>query len=415
MSRSWIGILVIIIAGATGLAMPAFAQPTQGVAPPSGQPGATFTVTAGGLTPGEQVGSWLQPPTGRALDATPYLVADAQGFVSWQWSSPASAQSGAWQAVSQGRVSRKLVALTFTVTGANAPAAVQQRERVTVQPQRAAPGATLVFTLAGYERNEEVGYWPTQPDGVADTSRRKPIIVAGDGRAELHWEVPERAVGGAWVMTFRGRATQREVRVPFEVIDAAPVTPASVDPQLGAPGTSFTFQAYGFRPIERLDTWLERPDGTLQRGPTGARANGDGLVVWRWTAPGDAPGGPWTMVARGQDSERTERIGFTLERTAPGPTAMASVAPERGGYGSTFTFSAAGFRPGERVGYWLNLPDGTIVRFTDELGADDDGRVTWTYVAVPGRPQGRYLLALRSSQSDAIDNDVSHALAFVVE
>lgn len=415
MSRSWIGILVIIIAGVAGLAMPAFAHPTQGVAPQTGQPGATFTVTAGGFTPGEQVGSWLQPPTGRALDAAPYLVADAQGFVSWQWSSPANAQSGGWQAVSQGRASRKLVALTFSVMGANAPPTTPQRERVTVQPQRAAPGATLVFTLAGYERNEEVGYWPTQPDGVADTTRRKPIIVAGDGRAELHWEVPERAVGGAWVMTFRGRATQREVRVPFEVIDVAPIPPASVDPQRGAPGVSFTFWAYGFRPIERLDTWLERPDGTIQRGPTGARANGDGLVVWRWTAPEAAPGGSWTMVARGQDSERIERIGFVLERAAPAPATRASVVPERGGYGTTFSFSAAGFRPGERVGYWLNLPDGTIVRFTDELGADKDGRVTWTYVAAPGTPQGRYVLALRSSQNDDIDNDVSHALAFVVE
>ncbi|NJO82128.1 MAG: hypothetical protein HC828_04525 [Blastochloris sp.] len=41
--------------------------------------------------------------------------------------------------------------------------------------------------------------------------------------------------------------------------------------------------------------------------------------------------------------------------------------------------------------------------------------ILWSYVAAPGTPKGRYLLALRSSQSDDIDNDVSYALVFTVE
>jgi hypothetical protein len=120
------------------------------------------------------------------------------------------------------------------------------------------------------------------------------------------------------------------------------------------------------------------------------------------------------MVAQGQDSGRVEQIGFSITDGAP-QTPPASVTPERGGAGTSFSFTASGYEYGERVGYWLSRPDGTIERFDKELRADKDGRVSWSYTVPEGAPAGIYVMAARSSQSDDVDNDVSHAIRFSVE
>lgn len=397
------------------IAAPPGPSPVRSVTPPGGAPGTTFTVTADGFTPGERVGSWLVAPSGQAVDSpAPFLIADSKGAVTWRWTSPANAQAGAWQAVSSGRESRVEVAIPFTVTGANAAPGGPQQPQGSVNPVNGAPGAKFTFTVTGFQRSEKVAYWPTQPDGTVETTRREPVRADGDGRIVLTWQAPERAQGGAWTMTFRGQNSSLEARVPFTIGAQAPSN-ARVTPTSGAPGTTFTFAAEGFNVIERLDTWLERPDGARVAGPTGARADRDGRVSWTWTAPADTIGGQWTMVAQGQDSKRIERIGFTItDGAAPAPP-PAGVTPGRGPAGTTFTFTASGFEQGERVGYWLNRPDGTIERFDQELRADKDGRITWSWTAPANAQRGAYLMAARSSQNDEINNDVSVAVAFVVD
>jgi hypothetical protein len=368
---------------------------------------------ADGFTPGEQVGSWLVSPGGQSLDATAYMIADGKGAVTWRWTSPASAQTGAWQAVTHGRDSRVEVVLPFTVSGSNPAPITPQTAAGSVSPSSGAPDSSFTFTLTGFRRTEQVYYWPTQPDGTVETTRREPIKTDGDGRAVLAWKAPERAQNGTWTMTFRGQHSNSEVRVTFSIAATA-TAQASVSPPSGAPGTTFTFQADGFNVIERLDTWLEQPDGARILGPKDARADGAGHVEWTWTAPADALGGAWTMVAQGQDTGRVERIGFTITDAAPQAPA-ASVTPERGRVGTTFTFTASGFVSGERVGYWLTRPDGSIESFDRELPVDRDGRITWTYTVPQGAQTGIYIMAARSSQNDDVDNDVSYGIRFTVE
>lgn len=401
---------VWLLAGAPSTAQGAASA---SVTPPRGAPGTTFTVSVSGLTPGEEAGSWLTMPDGRAIDATPYLKADGDGSLSWTWTSPANTPSGVWQAVTRGKKSRAEVVASFIVTGNNpVPTPPPSPARGSVTPASGAPGTTFTFSLEGFRRTEEVAYWPTQPDGTVETSRREPISTDGDGKATLVWQAPAQAQGGAWVMTFEGQTSGYVLQVGF-TIAANPAAQASVSPASGPPGTTFTFQAGGFNVIEWIDTWLERPDGSPTHGPMEVRADGDGLASWTWTAPADAPGGAWTMVAQGRDSERIYRIAFSIERddTPPPP---ANVTPAQGAPGTTFTFSASGFLYGERVGYWLNLPDGSIQSFGRELRADKEGRVTWSYTAPADAPPGVYVMAARSSQSDGVDNDVSHAIRFVV-
>jgi hypothetical protein len=405
--------LLLAVGLLAGAVPTARAAASGAVTPPSGAPGSTFTVNVSGLNPGEEAGSWLTRPDGRAIDATPYLKADGEGRVSWSWTSPAGAQAGVWQAVTRGEDSRAEVVASFIVTGDNpAPVAPPSPARGSVSPASGGPGTLFTFSLEGFRRTEKVAYWPTQPDGTVETTRREPISTDGDGRATLVWQAPDQAQNGSWVMTFEGLTSGRVLQVGF-AIAANPAAQATVSPASGGPGTTFSFQAGGFNVIERIDTWLERPDGTAQIGPVEVRADGNGLAAWTWTAPADAPGGAWTMVARGQDSDRLYRIGFSIVRE-DAPPAAASVTPEQGPPGATFSFSAGGYEYGERVGYWLNLPDGSILAFNHELRADKDGRVAWSWTAPADAPAGVYVMAARSSQSDSVDNDVSYALRFTI-
>lgn len=394
------------------IAAPPTPAPERSVTPSSGAPGTVFRVTVGGFTPGEQVGSWLRGPDGRTYDATPYMIADQQGRVTWQWASPLNAQSGAWQAVTRGRDSGVEVILPFTVSGANPAPGGPPPPSGTVDPVGGTADATFTFNISGFAPVEEVGYWPIRPDGTVEDSRRTPVRADGDGRVSLTWQPPRQAQTGVWTMTFRGLTSRREIQVPFVVVATTPL-PAYVIPADGPPGTTFTFFAHGFNPIERIDTWLERPDGTLTTGLVEVRANPNGEAAWRWTAPTDSIGGRWVMVARGKDTKKIERINFTiLNNAAPRPPAW--VTPEEGPPGTTFTFTATGFKDGEFVGYWLNRPDGTIERFDRELRAGADGVVTWTYTAPVNALRGLYVMAARSSQNDRINNDVSYEIRFTV-
>jgi hypothetical protein len=120
------------------------------------------------------------------------------------------------------------------------------------------------------------------------------------------------------------------------------------------------------------------------------------------------------MVARGQDTGRTVRIGVTIVGGEM-PAAPAGVTPSRGDGGTTFTFTATGFKKGEPAGYWLNRPDGTIERFDRELRADRHGRITWSYTVPQSAQPGVYVMVIRSSQNNRVANDVSYALRFTLD
>lgn len=389
-------------------------QPDRSITPTAGPPGTVFTVRVAGLQPGEQVGTWLNQPDGRRRDATPYLYADDKGVATWSWASPADAPSGRWQAVTRGIDSASEVVLDFELTGSN-PGPATPTIRGSVTPASGPPGTIFNFTAQGFYPGEKVFYWPTGPDGMP-ISNDETVDADSAGEVQFSWEAPRLAGAGSWLMNVRGEGTRLEGRIPF-TIEAPQNGPSiSVTPTSGQPGTTFAFRATGYNDIEKLDTWLEDPNGVRRDGPTGVRANRDGIVTWEWTAPADAIAGNWTMIARGEDTLLLQRAVVSIIRETPPPAGPpASVSPARGPRGTTFTFRAGGYERGERVGYWLNAPDGSIVRFDQEAGADRDGFVTITWTAPADAQRGRWIMALRSSQSDRVPNDVSHQIPFVVE
>jgi len=65
-----------------------------------------------------------------------------------------------------------------------------------------------------------------------------------------------------------------------------------------------------------------------------------------------------------------------------------NVQPSSGPAGTTFTFNLNGFDDGERVAYWLNTPNNTILAIGDKGASASGGQVTANWTAHAGIPLG---------------------------
>jgi hypothetical protein len=139
----------------------------------------------------------------------------------------------------------------------------------------------------------------------------------------------------------------------------------------------------GFRPGERIDRWLTRPDSHSEAIFPYVYADDGGRAGWTYTLPGDAAGGGWTMAARGVRSN--ERIGQAFEVTYSGPAApdapRAVAIPASGAPGDSFSFSATGFDWGEHVDVWLNGPEDQNLPGPYEVFATGEGIAYWEWRA----------------------------------
>lgn len=294
----------------TGQGPPA---PERRVEPVVGGPGTTFSFVVGGFQPGEVGGSWLNTPSGARIDGTPYLKVGGDGVARWSWTAPANAQAGRWQAVTRGETSRQEVVLDLTVTGTNPGPTPTPSADGSVTPAAGPPQSTFRFTVSGFARDDrELAYWFTDAKGTPIRADEK-VEVDADGKASWSWTAPRLAEPGQWTMTARGKYSGRELQVPFTIVVPNPPA-ATVNPAAGPAGSSFDFRATGLNVIERLDTWVEAPDGSIVAGTFGVRADGTGVAVWSWKAPADAAPGVWTMVARGRDTDLVFKVAFTVTR-----------------------------------------------------------------------------------------------------
>ena len=64
------------------------------------------------------------------------------------------------------------------------------------------------------------------------------------------------------------------------------------------------------------------------------------------------------------------------------------VAPSAGPAGTTFTFHIGGFDRGERVAYWLNTPNRTILAIGDRGTTAGGGKITVSWTSRAGIPSG---------------------------
>lgn len=411
------GLLVDIPFQITG---PEAVPPVQTMSPASGPPGTVFTFTAGGFIPGEQAGSWLNPPGGGQLDATGYIIADAEtGIITWTWESPPDAGGGIWRMIALGETSRREVIFTFEVTGPPAPPPLP--ELYTVTPSHGLPGTTFAFWAEGFQPFESIHYWVIDPQGKPEPNA-KTEEASGAGVAEWSWATPVDAQPGQWIMSVRGGVTRTEYQIPF-TIDRPDYLPpeTGVEPSTGGPGTEFKFAATGYNGSEFIDWWAEGPENSFIPGTIrDIKSNSDGYLEWRWRAPDDIVAGNWRMNARGRDSMHLQVINFTIVRDTPPPPPPAyGVTPASGPPGTTFKFFAEGFKGDEVVGYWLSDPDDNVVRVDLEVIASPSGVINWEWTAPADARRGEWRMIARSTgliyRSTPSENDVMYVIPFTIE
>jgi hypothetical protein len=283
-----------------------------------------------------------------------------------------------------------------------------------VQPNVGRPGDTFDFFATGFEDEEYVGYWVEGP-GVTYSDVGYAIDANDEGRADWEWKAPANAPTGDYLMVAQGGDSEYQVVIPFRITPHAESpgvqpeegTDSNVEPNVGRPGDTFDFYATGFEDEERVGYWLNAPDGSIiSSDGYWTDANDDGRADWEWRAPNDAMLGDYVMVARGETSfievaipfqvlPHTDRPGETPEESAD-----SNVEPYVGQPGEEFDFYAEGFDDEERVGYWLNAPDGSIISsdgyWTD---ANDDGRADWEWRAPNDAMLGVYVMVARGETS----------------
>lgn len=176
-----------------------------------------------------------------------------------------------------------------------------------------------------------------------------------------------------------------------------------VEPGSGTSKTEFTFYADGFQPSEPVNYWLSAPGGAVLGNPAyEVEADGQGRAEWTWQAPGGSESGVWLMVGRGRESgiERVIRFEIVYDGTQEDtPQQIAWVEPEIGSAGTTFSFLARHFDGSERIGYWVNTPDGRVISDRNYKVDAEDGVAEWTWTAPPDAPAGLWQMVARGNDS----------------
>lgn len=232
-----IAALLLAATGLVAVPQPASAQEeSRGeVRPDVGEPGTVFNFFATGfqgIDPDDEdedededkeiVSIWMNAPDGSVTtDGIRGIneVTDT-GRVDWRWLAPEDAQLGTWSAVAFGNDSGNEVVITFEVR-ADAPPVPEDPERLDqgVAPQAGPGGTRFAFYATGFDSEEEIGIWVNMPGGdVIDAEGDEVYKTTPSGRADWFWTAPEDAQPGTWSIVARGKASDVERVILFEIV-----------------------------------------------------------------------------------------------------------------------------------------------------------------------------------------------------
>lgn len=291
------------------------------------------------------------------------------------------------------------------------PARAQDQFDATITPTSGAPGTRFLGIATGYKKGEDVFLWLNAPDGsVTSVGLYNPYQAEGDGRIVWDWNAPADIQYGTWQFVARGVKSQVERTVSFQIATPANPTadiPYQVQPASGTPGQTFKFFATGFAAGETMDVRVYNPNDKelLRDVKVSSFADANGRIDGSATVPVDGAFGTWYVLAKGLASSVERKIPFEVVSPIPESKPQLEAVPASGKPGTRFLFSGTGYQSEEKLGVWLNSPDGRVVipvleSRLDIQQAGLDGRVSLNWISPDDTVPGTWQLVVRGQESN---------------
>lgn len=222
---SWIsGMIVILTLAAVFAPSPAITvaqnEPNIAVSPASGVPGTRFAFMATGFSDDEDIGVWVNTPTGEPMVIQPEELfgANGDGRADWYWTSPTDAVPGIWQMIARGVDSKLERMISFEIIAGQPIPPTTDPSESNVDPEVGPPGTRFAFAATGFGDNELIGVWVNTPAGQPMEIKPEALYGANsDGRADWYWTSPADAPIGTWQMVARGVDSDVQRIILFEI------------------------------------------------------------------------------------------------------------------------------------------------------------------------------------------------------
>jgi hypothetical protein len=183
----------------------------------------------------------------------------------------------------------------------------------------------------------------------------------------------------------------------------------TIKPSCGQPGTRFDQVGHGFSPGENVGVYVTNPDQSVVGASGQGSADNTGTVTgWHFDSTADDPLGIYDVTMEGVQSHH-KAIGYFKIIAPSGNSAGCdnipasvnmTVVPTCGPAGTSFSFSATGFLPGETVGRYYTSPDGTVIPGRSQSTATGSGTVSGiTFRTTSNSPRGIWAATYEGVQS----------------
>ncbi|MEI6778884.1 MAG: hypothetical protein WCK70_18450 [Chloroflexales bacterium] len=201
-----------------------------------------------------------------------------------------------------------VVLLTPVAARATGPSLTAPTPRVTA-------GEIIWLRAEGFIPGERIVFWTTAPNQAVLSGDYE--VADHNGYAEIGFRVPSNAISGTWAITAYGSRSATPVVAFFTVVSLPGQGDdmlAAVAPEVGPPGTTFSFAATGFNALERASYWFTAPDGSIFAAfDRVVKSNDIGRVDISWASPTNAPHGTWVLTIQGINSNVARGIPFHIE------------------------------------------------------------------------------------------------------
>lgn len=274
------------------------------VSPNNGDYDTTYTVTASGFIPGEQVDTWVNKPYQWRVGQGAH-TADASGTIEFDFRPDVTWGTGGFFASADGLKSGREYTASFSIGGGGFPLAPCACRGVFLGN----PGGTAVnYNAQGYGSSEIVVVYMTDPS--AQIIRLPNAQADPWGNLSFPIYLSQDSLYGPYLITARGITTGVQSFNTFTFWGGIQNVRSSNAISFATP--VFELNAGGYKPQENVSLRLTAPNGTTKVLAT-QKAGDDGTIHYSYIVPPGSVFGIYTLSGVGATSGVTASARFNWD------------------------------------------------------------------------------------------------------